>query len=66
MVDGTGMCGGCRVKLTDGMMFACVDGPDFDGHKVDFDDLMNRLRRFAEDERQAVTKWTETCKAVAS
>jgi NAD(P)H-flavin reductase len=63
MVDGTGMCGGCRVKLTDGMMFACVDGPDFDGHKVDFDDLMNRLRRFAEDERQAVTKWTESCRA---
>ncbi|MEN8198157.1 MAG: sulfide/dihydroorotate dehydrogenase-like FAD/NAD-binding protein, partial [Pseudomonadota bacterium] len=45
MVDGTGMCGGCRVKIGDKMKFACVDGPDFDGHKVDFDDLMNRLRR---------------------
>jgi NAD(P)H-flavin reductase len=65
MVDGTGMCGGCRVKLDDGMMFACVDGPDFDGHKVDFDDLMNRLRRFAEDEKQAVEKWSETCRAGA-
>ena len=63
MVDGTGMCGGCRVKLNDGMMFACVDGPDFDGHKVDFDDLINRLRRFAVDERLAVEKWTENCKA---
>ena len=63
MVDGTGMCGGCRVKLTDGMKFACVDGPDFDGHKVDFDDLINRLHRFAAEERQAVEKWTESCKA---
>jgi NAD(P)H-flavin reductase len=63
MVDGTGMCGGCRVKLHDGMKFACVDGPEFDGHKVDFDDLMNRLGRFAEDEKQAVEKWTESCKA---
>jgi NAD(P)H-flavin reductase len=63
MVDGTGMCGGCRVKLTDGMKFACVDGPDFDGHKVDFDDLMNRLHRFNEEEKQSVEKWTEDCKA---
>jgi len=63
MVDGTGMCGGCRVKLSDGMKFACVDGPDFDGHKVDFDDLMNRLHRFSEEEKQSVEKWTEDCKA---
>jgi len=63
MVDGTGMCGGCRVKLHNGMKFACVDGPDFDGHQVDFDDLMNRLHRFSEDEKQAVEKWTDSCKA---
>jgi len=63
MVDGTGMCGGCRVKLKDGMKFACVDGPDFDGHQVDFDDLMNRLGRFREEEALAVRKWTEDCKA---
>jgi len=63
MVDGTGMCGGCRVKLADGMKFACVDGPEFDGHKVDFDDLMNRLHRFTEDEQKAVAKWTESCRA---
>ncbi len=63
MVDGTGMCGGCRVKLDDGMKFACVDGPEFDGHKVDFDDLMNRLGRFKEDEKLAVEKWTASCKA---
>lgn len=63
MVDGTGMCGGCRVKLHDGMKFACVDGPDFDGHQVDFDDLINRLHRFAKEEKQAVEKWTQSCKA---
>lgn len=63
MVDGTGMCGGCRVKLHDGMKFACVDGPEFDGHNVDFDDLINRLHRFAEDEKLAVEKWTESCRA---
>jgi NAD(P)H-flavin reductase len=63
MVDGTGMCGGCRVKLNDGMKFACVDGPDFDGHKVDFEDLINRLHRFNEEETQAVEKWTESCRA---
>lgn len=63
MVDGTGMCGGCRVKLHNGMKFACVDGPDFDGHQVDFDDLINRLHRFADDEKLAVEKWTENCKA---
>jgi len=63
MVDGTGMCGGCRVRLRDGMKFACVDGPDFDGHEVDFDDLVNRLNRFHREERQAVVKWSESCKA---
>ena len=61
MVDGTGMCGGCRVNVGGKMMFACVDGPDFDGHEVNFDDLMNRLRRFKDDEKLAVDKWSETC-----
>jgi hypothetical protein len=63
MVDGTGMCGGCRVKLSSGMKFACVDGPEFDGHEVDFADLVNRLNRFHKEERQAVEKWSESCKA---
>lgn len=63
MVDGTGMCGGCRVKLSDGMKFACVDGPEFDGHKVDFEDLVNRLNRFQKEEQYAVEKWSENCKA---
>ena len=48
MVDGTGMCGGCRVKIGDRVKFACVDGPDFDAHLVDFDDLMVRLKRYTE------------------
>ncbi len=65
MVDGTGMCGGCRVRVGDVIRFACVDGPDFDGHQVDFDDLMNRLKRFAEEERMAVEKWSEECRAGA-
>ena len=54
MVDGTGMCGGCRVKIGDKVKFACVDGPDFDGHQVDFDDMMNRLRRYTKEERMAM------------
>jgi sulfide dehydrogenase subunit beta len=61
MVDGTGMCGGCRVKLSSGIKFACVDGPDFDGHEVDFDDLMSRLGRYREVERQAVARFEESC-----
>ena len=63
MVDGTGMCGGCRVRVADKMKFACVDGPHFDGHEVDFDDLMNRLRRFQAEEKLAVERWSETCRA---
>ena len=62
MVDGTGMCGGCRVKIGGEVKFACVDGPDFDGHQVDFDDLMTRLRRFAEQEKTAVERWSENCR----
>jgi len=62
MVDGTGMCGGCRVKLGDQVKFACVDGPDFDGHKVDFADLMTRLRRFADEEKTALRRWSESCR----
>jgi len=62
MVDGTGMCGGCRVKLGDKVKFACVDGPDFDGHLVDFDDLMTRLRRYTKEERMAMDHWEKTCR----
>ncbi|KPK17513.1 MAG: ferredoxin-NADP reductase [Betaproteobacteria bacterium SG8_41] len=62
MVDGTGMCGGCRVKIGGQIRFACVDGPDFDGHEVDFDDLMARLRRFKEEEQAALERWSENCR----
>jgi NAD(P)H-flavin reductase len=62
MVDGTGMCGGCRVKIGDGIKFACVDGPDFDAHQVDFDDLMARLARFRPTEQEALRKWEESCR----
>lgn len=53
MVDGTGMCGGCRVQVGDEMKFACVDGPEFDGHLVDFANLMSRGRMFREEEARA-------------
>jgi NAD(P)H-flavin reductase len=62
MVDGTGMCGGCRVKLGEVVKFACVDGPDFDGHLVDFDDLMFRLQRYKPTEREANEKFDENCR----
>jgi NAD(P)H-flavin reductase len=62
MVDGTGMCGGCRVKVGGQVKFACVDGPDFDGHLVDFDDLISRLRRFATEEKAARERWSESCR----
>ncbi|MEI7612663.1 MAG: sulfide/dihydroorotate dehydrogenase-like FAD/NAD-binding protein [Betaproteobacteria bacterium] len=62
MVDGTGMCGGCRVKIGDKVKFACVDGPDFDGHQVDFADLMTRLRRYTKEERMALDHWEKGCR----
>ena len=52
MVDGTGMCGGCRVKVGGKIRYACVEGPDFDGHEVDFDELMHRNAVFAEREKE--------------
>lgn len=57
MVDGTGMCGGCRVKVGDKVYMACVDGPEFDGHEVDFTDLMSRLGRFKPQEKEALEHW---------
>lgn len=53
MVDGTGMCGGCRVLIDGKTKFACVDGPEFDGHNVDYDNLMLRNRRFIHAEGEA-------------
>jgi ferredoxin--NADP+ reductase len=57
MVDGTGMCGGCRVSVGGETRFACVDGPEFDGHKVDFDELMNRLQAYGEDEKRCYNEF---------
>ena len=53
MIDGTGMCGGCRVIVGGETKFACVDGPDFDGHLVDFDTAIRRSRMFAEGEKRS-------------
>ena len=53
MIDGTGMCGGCRVSVGSETRFACVDGPEFDGHQVDFDELTDRLGTYREFEQQA-------------
>ncbi|UCC95027.1 MAG: sulfide/dihydroorotate dehydrogenase-like FAD/NAD-binding protein [Candidatus Omnitrophota bacterium] len=56
MVDGTGMCGCCRVTVGGETKFTCVDGPDFDGYEVDFDELMARQKRFVQHEKQAMCK----------
>lgn len=56
MIDGTGMCGGCRVAVGGQTKFACVDGPDFDAHEVDFDQLMTRLKVFGEQERASTAE----------
>jgi len=53
MIDGTGMCGGCRVTINGKTQFACVDGPEFDGHKVDFDGLMRRLGAYKVEEEHS-------------
>jgi ferredoxin--NADP+ reductase len=62
MVDGTGMCGCCRVQLSDGVRFVCVDGPEFDAHQVDWELLMARLRFYLEEEKQAVEQWQHRCR----
>lgn len=59
MVDGTGMCGGCRVTIDGKMKFACVDGPEFDAHQVDFDELILRNRSYLEFERRAVEQFNQ-------
>jgi len=53
MIDGTGMCGGCRLTVGGQTKFACVDGPDFDGHEVDFDEAMKRAAIFKDQEQKA-------------
>ena len=59
MIDGTGMCGGCRLTVGGQMKFACVDGPEFDGHEIDFDEAMSRARTYADFEQR---EREETCR----
>jgi ferredoxin--NADP+ reductase len=61
MIDGTGMCGGCRVTVGGEVKFVCVDGPEFDGHKVDFDNMMLRMKAF----KNAEAEHFHTCKIQA-
>ncbi len=61
MVDGTGMCGACRVSVGGETKFGCVDGPDFDGHLVDFEELMSRQRIYADEEREADAAYRQEC-----
>lgn len=63
MVDGTGMCGACRVEVGGETYFTCVDGPDFDAHQVDFDLLMKRQKAFAEMEKRSFNLFREKCRA---
>ncbi|MBU2505028.1 MAG: sulfide/dihydroorotate dehydrogenase-like FAD/NAD-binding protein, partial [Candidatus Omnitrophica bacterium] len=59
MIDGTGMCGCCRVTVAGAVKFTCVDGPDFDGHLVDFNELTIRQKRFLEHEKESICKLDE-------
>lgn len=61
MVDGTGMCGCCRVSVGGATRFACVDGPDFDGHQVDWDLLVTRSRGYMKEEKQSMENWQCRC-----
>jgi ferredoxin--NADP+ reductase len=62
MIDGTGMCGGCRVLLEEGARFVCVDGPEFDAHRVDWDNLLARQAFYREEERLAIDRWEHNCR----
>jgi ferredoxin/flavodoxin---NADP+ reductase len=61
MVDGTGMCGGCRVSIGNETKFACVDGPEFDGHAVDFDELQDRLSSYRDFEQKSLHCTKKNC-----
>ena len=61
MIDGTGMCGGCRLTVGGKVKFACVDGPEFDAHEIDFDQAMDRSRMYADFEKHA---YDESCNLI--
>lgn len=62
MVDGTGMCGGCRVTVGDQVKFGCIDGPEFDGHLVDFDELMKRQAAYKPQEKESADHYDHECR----
>lgn len=64
MVCGMGMCGACRVTVDNKTKFTCMDGPDFDGHLVDFDELINRLSTYKDDEKKCLEGFEKECKNV--
>jgi ferredoxin--NADP+ reductase len=59
MVDGTGMCGACRLSIGNEVKFACVDGPEFDGHLVNFDEAMKRLQMYKSEEGKVILRQKE-------
>lgn len=61
MIDGTGMCGGCRLTVDGKIKFACVDGPDFDGHRVNFDEVIVRNNMYRDYERMSISKYNHEC-----
>lgn len=63
MVDGTGMCGACRITVGGKTKFVCVDGPEFDGHQVDFDEMLKRMGAFKKIEREEMNKLQPECEA---
>ena len=63
MVDGTGMCGACRITVGEKTKFVCVDGPEFDGHQVDFDEMLKRMGAFKKIEREEMHKLDTVCEA---
>ena len=62
MIDGTGMCGGCRVVTEGGAQFVCVDGPEFDAHKLNWDLLLSRLQYYRSQEQEAIEHWKHQCR----
>ena len=58
------MCGSCRVTIDNQLKFACVDGPDFEGHKVNFDELILRSKRFEKEEKKSLRTYEDNCKLI--
>jgi ferredoxin--NADP+ reductase len=61
MVEGTGMCGACRVSISGKTKFACVDGPEFDAHEVDFEEIAQRLNFYKDEETESLRKFKKKC-----